>query len=278
MGKYIMNGTPDREAVLLKIYERQRSAVLTKAKICELEFLEYPNHKTAVCILSRVENPDVVVVYAYGGLVPHHFYKTENGTVSDSTGPGTSMNRQFTWEWLDLWLDQNVAIAILDVPDYFNAHGYPWVSSFYRLSKDRVRESKQCIELVKQRFPEASVNWFGLSYGALDSAMISLEHTDLKKIISASGTWYERPDIDLHHQGARLTWYDVEKSTKPVLIVMHEKEVHNYVKTQMSKTESITVTNDVSEEDGHFFRQRQVEVITAMCNWLRDKPIPKIIP
>jgi alpha/beta superfamily hydrolase len=179
---------------------------------------------------------------------------------------------------MDKWLDQNVAVVIIDVPDYFTAHGYPWVSSFYRLSSDRVRESKHCIELAEKRFPGASVNWVGLSYGALDAAMISLEDTNLKKIISASGTWYEKPDIDSHHQGARLTWYDVGKSTKPVLIVMHEKEVRDYVALQMSKTESITVTNDVSEDDGHFFRQRQVEVITAMCDWLRDKPVPKIIP
>jgi hypothetical protein len=274
MVKYRMS-YPDRHKVLTRIYERKRARILSSnLAICDLEHLTYPNHRTGICILSRVPNPDVVVAYTYGGHIPHHFYKQDDGTISDTTGE----HHQFTWEWIEHWLDQNVAVAIFDVPDYFLAFGKGWVSSFYRLSPDRVREAHQMLALLETRFPDSTLCWFGVSYGALEAAAISLEETNLHKIASSSGTWYTKPDIDLYHQGARLDWYTVADSKTPVLIVMHEKEVREKAQEQMQLTESLLVTNDVSEDDGHFFRERQAEVVAAICNWFRDKPIPKIIP
>lgn len=261
--------------VLTKIYERNRNNIIKSCKIAKLEFLKYPNHKTAICILSRVENPDVVVAYTYGGLTPHHFQYNTQGQIVDNT----LKFHQFTWEWMEHWLNQGVAVAIFDVPDYFTIPDstISWVSSFYRLSDDRRREAKQMLDLLSEQFPDAKLNWFGLSYGALDAAMISTENTQLHKIVSASGTWHRIADVDEFHQGGRLDWYDVTKATKPVLIVMHEKEVFDHARDQMSKTDSILVTNDVNAADGHFFRQRQDLVVAAICDWYRDKPIPKEI-
>lgn len=257
------------------MYEQHRNKIINSCKIAKLEFLEYPNHKTAVCILSRVENPDTVVAYTYGGLTPHHFQYNNQGKIVDNT----LKFHQFTWEWIKYWLEQGVAVAIFDVPDYFTIYntGYSWVSSFYRLSKDRLREAKQMIDMLSEQFPDAKLNWFGISYGALEAAMISLEDTKLHKIASASGTWHTIPDCDEYQQGARLDWYDVEQAKKPVLIIMHEKEVLDHVRLQMTKTDSLLVTNDVSEADGHFFRGKQKEVVATICNWFRDKPIPKVI-
>lgn len=266
---------PDRQRVISKMYEKHRDKMLSSCAIARLEFLEYPNHKTAICILSRVPNPDVVVAYTYGGLTPHHFKYDNKGKITDNT----LKFHQFTWEWIDHWLEQGVAIAIFDVPDYFVVFntGYGWVSSFYRTSNDRRREAKQMLELLKEQFPESKLCWFGISYGALDAAMISLEETPLHKIVSASGTWHRLEDRDEYQQGGRLDWYDVSNSKTPVLIVMHEKEVFDHARTQMTKTESLLVTNDVSADDGHFFRGRQSRVVTALCDWYRDKPIPKVI-
>jgi hypothetical protein len=241
-----------------------------------LEFLKFPGHLTALYIISRVPDPDTVVLYAYGGTVPHHFYTDHlTNMVRDQT---SGKNPQFTWEWIDHWLDQNVAIAIFDFPTYFNANGIGWVSSFYRLTDDRRRESLLALDMLADIFPSATLNLFGISYGALDAANISQVDSPLCKIISSSGTWHVVPNLDSYHQGGRLNNYDVSMSKKPVLVVMHKKEVWEKAEEQMAKTDSILVTNDVSREDGHFFRGRQKEVITAMCDWLRDRPIPKIIP
>jgi len=266
---------PDRQQVINKIVERTRDKLISSLPLARLEFLEYPHHKTAICILSKVANPDVVVIYTYGGLIPHHFHYTPAGKIADKTHEAP----QFTWEWIEHWLNQNVAIAIFDVPDYFiaTAQRLAWVNSFYRMSSDRTREAKQTIDLLSDQFPESKITWFGISYGALDAAMISLEDTKLYKIISASGTWHVIPDRDAYNQGGRLDWYDVASAKTPVLIVMHEKEVFDHARDQMTKTESLLVTNNVSVADGHFFRCRQNAVVTAMCDWYRDKPIPKII-
>jgi hypothetical protein len=266
---------PDRQELLHRVYTKQKARSLSGLQISEIEFLKYPKHQTSVCILSRVADPDTVVIYTYGGLTPHFFYYNADGTIADKTGDGIY---QFTWEWMHYWLDQNVAVAIFDVPDYFVAYGKGWVGSFYRESLDRRREALQVIDILSNKFPNATLNWFGISYGAIDVANISLIETKLHKIVSASGTWHVLDGVDKHHQGARLDNYDVTDSKTPMLIVMHEKEVWEKAQEQMSKTDSILVTNNVSAEDGHYFRKRQKEVITAICDWFRDKPIPKIIP
>jgi hypothetical protein len=265
---------PDRQEILNKIYTRKRDSILHgDLAVKSLEFIEYPKHKTPYLVLSRVADPDVVVIYTYGGCTPHHFHFNEEGQIQDHT----NTYYQFTWDWMNHWLDQNVAVVIFDVPDYFKAYTHPWVSSFYRTSDDRLRESFQLIDIVEQKFPKASINWFGISYGAQDAANISLHKTKLHKIISASATWHVLKDVDKFHQGARLDWYDVTKSTCPVLVIMHEKEVFQKAQQEMLKTDSILVTNSVSADAGHFFSKREAEAVKAMCDWCRDKPIPKII-
>lgn len=266
---------PDRQQILKKIYTRKRDSILLgdDLAIRQLEYIERPHHKTAYVTLCRVPDPDAAVIYTYGGATPHHFHFDKNGNIKDHT----DRYHQFTWEWMHHWLDQNVAVIIFDVPDYFKAYEHPWVSSFYRASDDRLNESLQLIDLVEQKFPTATINWFGISYGAQDAANISLHKTKLHKIVSASATWHVLKDIDKYHQGARLDWYDVTKSTCPVLIVMHEKEVFKKAQEEMLKTQSILVTNSVSADAGHFFSKKEAEVITAMCDWYRDKPIPSLI-
>ena len=264
-----------RRQIIGKINKRSVDKIINSCAIARLEFIQRPHHKTAVCILSRVANPDTVVVYTYGGLNPHHFKYNNQGEIIDNT-----INfPQFTWEWMELWLDQGVAVAIFDVPDYFviPLYNISWVSSFYRLTNDRGNEAIQLLDMLVAQFPSAKINWFGISYGALDAAMIGDRDSPLYKIVSASATWNRNTEFDEYHQGARLNHYDVTTSKKPVLIIMHEKEVCSHARDQMTKTDSLLVTNDVSAEDGHFFRGRQSQVVQAICDWFRDKPIPKVI-
>jgi hypothetical protein len=266
---------PKREEVFRKWYLRRRDSILnTDRAICELDHLTYPNHTTAYLTLSNAPDPDVVVIYTYGGLTAHHFYKKDDGTIADNT----ETYHQFTYEWVEKWLANDVAFVVFDAPDYFVANGHPFISSFYRRSPDRVRESKQLIDVLSAKFPNSKIVWAGLSYGAQEAAAISLEDTQLHKVANLSATWHVLADTDEFHQGARLDWYNVTDSKIPVLVVMHEKEVWDKAREQMQLTDSILVTNDVSADDGHFFRERQAEVIKAICDWFRDKPVPKIIP
>lgn len=265
---------PNRQEILDKLYLRNRNNILLgDLAIKQLEFIERNAHKTAYLTISRVSDPDVAVIYTYGGVTPHHFHFDSNGQISDKT----ANHHQFTWDWIDKWLDQGVAVVIFDVPDYFMAYENPWVTSFYRTSEDRLAESFQLIDLVEAKFPNASINWFGISYGAQDAANISLHPSKVRKIVSASATWHVLNNVDKFQQGARLDWYDVNQSKCPVLIVMHEKEVFQKAQEEMLKTDSILVANFVSANEGHFFAKKEKEVVQAICDWYRGKPIPKII-
>lgn len=269
MGKYMMNKSIDRNAILKKLYEKHRSLVVKDTVINELDFLEYPKHATAVYTLSKVQDPDYVVIYTYGGHNPHIFYNNDDGAVSELA------EMQFTWEWMHHWLDNNVAIAIFDMPDYFKHSMF--VPSFYRITSDRLREAKRVVEIVANKFPNSKLAWHGLSFGAIEAAKISLEDTQISKVILSSATWHTLDDHDTYHQGVRLNWYNVEDAKVPVLIVQHQTEKFEYATEQMTKTDSITVNNDVPQDDGHFFRGRQLQVVNAMCDWLRDNTIPKEI-
>jgi len=251
------------------MYQKKRETALANLEVAELSFLEYPNHKTAICIISRVPNPDVVVAYTYGGIEPHIFSYDQYGNITENT------EKQFTWEWMPTWLDQGVAIAIIDVPSYFGMVGL--VPSLYRLTSDRKREIMQSIDVLGERFPDAKIVWHGLSYGTAEASILSMEDTKLHKIAMSSAPWEWLDGHDLYHQGVRLNNYDSSMSKVPLLIAIHEKEIGNKALEEMQKTEHIIIKNDVSLEDAHFFRGRQVEAITAMCDWFRDKPIPKTI-
>jgi hypothetical protein len=269
MGKYMMNKSIDRNVILKKLYEKHRAAAVKDTVINELDFLKYPQHNTAIYTLSKVQDPDYVVIYTYGGHNPHIFHTINDGVVSELA------EMQFTWEWMHHWLDNNVAIAIFDMPDYFRHNMF--VPSFYRLTPDRMRESKQVVELIASKFPNSKLAWHGLSFGAIEAAKISLEDTRISKVILSSATWHTLHDHDAYHQGVRLNWYNVADATVPVLIVQHQTEKFEYVTEQMTKTDSITVKNDVPQDDGHFFRGRQMQVVNAMCNWLRNTTIQREI-
>lgn len=260
---------PNKDQILRKMYQKKRDIALSNLAISELSFLEYPKHSTAICILSRVTNPDIVVAYTYGGTEPHIFSYDRYGNITEET------EKQFTWEWMPAWLDQNVAIAIIDVPSYFGFVGL--VPSLYRVTDDRKREIKQAVDVLSSRFPESKIVWHGLSYGAAEASVLSTEDTKLHKIAVSSAPWEFLEDHDTYHQGVRLNNYDVSTSKIPFLIAIHEKEIGNKATEQMQKTESVIVKNDVSLEDAHFFRGKQVEAITAMCNWFRDKPFAATI-
>ena len=266
---------PDKEEIRRRYYIKKREKFFSRDfAICDLDHLVYPHHKTPYLTLSNVADPDVVVIYTYGGLVPHHFYETPDGKISDKTGH----HRQFTYHWIDEWLSQNVAMVIFDMPDYLVANGHPWANSFYRKTEDRIRESKQLVDVIAEKYPNSKIVWAGISYGAQEAALISLEKTCLHKIANISGTWHTIPDMDQFHQGVRLDWYDVTQSTVPVLVVMHEKEAFEKAKLEMSKTDSILVTNpEVTMDEGHFFVNRETEVVSAICSWFRDNPALKII-
>lgn len=265
-----MNYTPHQLLIYEKTKEKNRREIVSNAVINEIDFLEYPKHRTAMYTLSNVANPDCVVIYTYGGTTPHIFEQADDGAVIDNT------NDQFTWEWMRYWLGQGVAIVIFDMPDYFKNSMH--VTSFYRTSNDRLRESIEVVKRVKDKFPNAKIVWHGLSYGTNEASRISQVDCGLDGVILSSAPWHLVANYDQYHQGARLDWYDVSTSKVPVLIVQHILEKFEKATEEMSKTDSITVTNNVSQDDGHFFRKRQSTVVKHICDWARGHPIPKEIP
>jgi hypothetical protein len=210
-----------------------------------------------------------VVIYTYGGTVPHIFSVTDSGEIVEEC------KVQFTWEWMPQWLNQNVAIVIFDMPDYFKANMS--TPSFYRVSKDRMRETHDLVSLVKEKFPDSKVAWHGLSYGCNEAAKVSQVEGLVDKVVLSSAPWHVLDDVDEYHQGARLNWYLIEDAKVPVLIVQHVLEKFEKASAEMGKTDSITVHNSVTQHDGHFFRRRQAIVVKHICDWIRGIQIPSDI-
>jgi len=262
--------SPRQLIVLEKTKEKNRKQATAGLAINELEYMEYPKHRTAIYYLSRVENPDYVMIYTYGGTIPHIFYQSESGEILEEC------KLQFTWDWMGKWLDSNIAVAILDVPTYFRVNSS--LPSSYRMTNDRMRECLQAIDCVAARFPESKIVWNGMSYGSIEASRVSMLETKLEKVILTSAPFHVLEGWDDYHQGVRLNWYDVTQAKVPVLIVQHETEKHEKAAEEMSKTDSITVTNSSTAADGHYFKRRQLRVIEAVCNWIRGNDFPREIP
>jgi len=261
--------SPRQLIVLEKTKEKNRRQATADLVINELEYMEYPFHRTAIYYMSRVENPDYVMIYTYGGTIPHMFYQSESGEILEEC------KLQFTWEWMGKWLDNNIAVAILDVPTYFRVNSS--LPSSYRMTDDRMRECLQAIDYVATRFPNARIAWNGMSYGSVEAARVSMVSTRVEKVILTSAPFHRLEGWDEYHQGTRLDWYDVAQAKAPVLIVQHKTEVHEKAAEEMSKTDSITVSNSSTPNDGHYFKRRQVRVVAAVCNWIRGIDYPKEI-
>jgi hypothetical protein len=262
--------SPRQLFIFEKVKEKNRKEATNNLVINELEFMEYPVHRTAIYYLSRVKNPDYVVIYTYGGTNPHIFHYNEQGEIAEEC------KLQFTWEWMDKWLSNNVAIAILDVPTYFRINSS--LPSSYRNTPDRLRECLQAIDCVAARFPHAKIAWHGMSYGCIEASRISLLETKVEKVVLTSGPFHILEGWDEYHQGARLDKYDVSQAKVPVLIAHHKTEVFDKAKEEMAKTDSILVTNSSTSSDGHYFRRRQIRVVAAICDWIRGNDFPREIP
>lgn len=259
-----------RDLLLKKIQGKKRNAASKDAVLNELDFLSYPQHSTALYTISNVQEPEHVVIYSYGGYLPHLFHYTDDNVVEEH------VVGQFTWDWIGYWVERNIAVVIMDMPDFYKHSMF--VPSLYRYSNGRKRECLDAIDLVSKKFPSAKLTWAGFSFGCSEASTVSLEDTKLDKIVVCSGTWHLLDGFDEWHQGARLHWYDVEHSKKPVLIVQHTQEKFEKATEQMTKTDSITVSNsEVSKDDGHFFKNKERSVAHAIIDWIQDKPYPKEI-
>ena len=268
----IMNSlaySPRQLIVLEKTKEKNRKQATADLVINELEYMEFPFHRTAIYYLSRVANPDYVMIYTYGGTIPHMFYKSASGEILEEC------KLQFTWDWMGKWLANNIAVAILDVPSYFRVNSS--LPSSYRITDDRMRECLQAIKCTAEKFPESKIVWNGMSYGSIEASKISLASTQVEKVILTSAPFHRLDGWDDYHQGQRLDWYDVSQATVPVLIVQHKTEKHEKAELEMSKTDSITVSNSSTPSDGHYFKRRQIRVVDAVCNWIRDQDFPREI-
>lgn len=259
-----------RDLLLKKIQSKKRNSVVKDAVINELDFLKYPQHSTALYTISNVPNPEHVVIYTYGGYLPHLFYYNEEESVDEH------VIGQFTWDWIGYWLERNVAIVIMDMPDFYKHSMF--VPSLYRYSNGRKQECLDAIDLVAKKFPNSHLTWVGFSFGCSEASTVSIEDTKLDKVVLCSGTWHLLDGFDEWHQGARLHWYDTGLSKKPVLVVQHLLEKFEKATEQMLKTDSITVANmDVSKDDGHFFKHKERIVAHAIIDWILDNTYPKEI-
>lgn len=241
--------------------------------------LTYDNgkDKTPVAVFSKVNDPDIVVVYIPGGTAAL-------GLVSSNDRISASLPDAFTWRWLNLWMERGVAVATVDFPTRYYKKGMPPAER----SKDgRIQTLSTIINDLKRTYPRASIVGYGHSYGAIEmSELVRLNLLD--KIVVGSGAWNPSPDKKDKEANVCARPLPEEFST-PVLVVQHEQDQtpkcnFHIVEKSVSGVEFIVVSGglphigDYGLEPGpHFFSSQENEVAKNIILWLRNRPYTSFI-
>ncbi len=236
--------------------------------------LTYDNgkDKTPVAVFSKVNDPDIVVVYIPGGTAAL-------GLISKSQGISASIPNAFTWRWLNLWMERGVAIATVDFPTRFYKNGMPPAE---RLTDSRINTLSRIIDDLKRTYPRASIVGYGHSYGAIEmSEMVRLNL--LEKIVVGSGAW--NPSPDKKDKEANVCARPLPKEiTTPVLLVQHEQDKtpkcnFHAIEKCITGVDFIAVSGGLPhagiyglEPGPHFFSSQENEVAKNIILWLRGKP------
>ena len=233
--------------------------------------------ETPVTILSKVNDPDMVVVYIPGGTAAL-------GLASKPNKVSASIPNAFTWRWLSLWLERGVAVATVDFPTKFYKKGMPPAE---RSSAERIDMLLNIIGDIRESYPRAIIVGYGHSYGAIEMSLLS-QYNVLDKIVVGSGAWNASPDTTDKEAKVFARPLGTDLGV-PILIVQHEHDLTPKcniakVKHMMEHNDSIVVSGGTPhlgeyglEPGPHFFSSQENEVAKNIILWLRDRPFNKFI-
>lgn len=233
--------------------------------------------ETPVAVFSKVNDPDIVVVYIPGGTAAL-------GLASKADKISASVPNAFTWRWLSLWMERGVAVATVDFPTKFYKKGMPPVE---RSSSGRIDTLLNIIGDLRATYPRATIVGYGHSYGAIEMSLLS-QYNVLDKIVVGSGAWNASPDTKDKEANvfAKLLKDNVDV---PFLFVQHEHDQTpkcniNKIKHMMESHSSIVVSGGLPhlgqyglDPGPHFFGSQENEVAKNIILWLRDKPYSNFI-
>jgi hypothetical protein len=233
--------------------------------------------ETPVAVFSKVNDPDIVVVYIPGGTAAL-------GLASKADKISASVPNAFTWRWLSLWMERGVAVATVDFPTKFYKKGMPPAE---RSSASRIDTLLNIIGDLRTTYPRATIVGYGHSYGAIEMSLLS-QYNVLDKIVVGSGAWNASPDTK--DKEAKIFAKPLKDNVDvPFLFVQHEHDQTpkcniNKIKHVMESFDSIVVSGGTPhlgiyglEPGPHFFSSQENEVAKNIILWLRDKPYSNFI-
>jgi hypothetical protein len=233
--------------------------------------------ETPVAVFSKVNDPDIVVVYIPGGTAAL-------GIAFKANKISASIPNAFTWRWLSLWMERGVAVATVDFPTKFYKKGMPPVQ---RSESGRIDTLLNIIGDLRLSYPRAKIVGYGHSYGAIEMSLLS-QYNVLDKIVVGSGTW--NASSDTKDKEAKIFAKSLKNNIDtPILLVHHEQDMTpkcniDKVSAMIEQYDSIIVSGGTPhlgsyglDPGPHFFTSQENEVAKNIILWLRGSPYTKFI-
>lgn len=231
---------------------------------------------TRVALFSKVKDPDIIVIHVPGGVKALGLGMSGNNITSFQPDG-------FTWKLLNLWMNQNIAVATVDFSKKFSVLGSEMHPS-KRTSEERLSVIEELIGDIRKTFTTSKIVGYGHSYGSLEMSELAKKNL-LDKVAIGSGTWVTIETADGHPS---VGINDLE-TNNPLLIVHHTDDISprcDFVeaKKYMDRYEGITVTkgqpnlgNPSSDPGPHFFLSQENEVVRNIIKWARGLYYEKLI-
>jgi hypothetical protein len=238
-----------------------------------------PSAPLKVLVVKGDTPPAAILILFPGGDGKGHF-KESDGKIQ--------VSHNFLVRSSQLFVDQGFLVAIADVP----SDRRMGMSDHFRMGDEHALDIKKVIDFLTQKWP-GPVYLVGTSRGTLSVAYLGAALKDdrisgLVLTSSIGASQGRQMPLNISHA-------DLDKITLPVLFVHHREDgcwastMADALKNQRhlfkaAKTDFIEVlggdpprSNPCEPLSPHGFLGKEREVVAAIADWIRGKPVPKQI-
>ncbi len=228
-------------------------------------------------LLTREETPaKAVVVLVSGGFGLLKFRTSESGVLWDESVADFLVKNK------DRFLDQDTAVAVIDVPSDQGSFGY---TPKFRKSTTHMEDLRAVVNDIKSRLPGSKVFLIGNSQGSTSVAYAGKSFgKEVDGVVLTASVFDWAPASWRLLNDANLSDFDFSQIPSPLLIVHHADDrcvatpFSSAVKYQGKFPLLIVHGGDPVRDNGcgplgpHGFLGREDAVVTEIKNWIYGRP------
>lgn len=223
---------------------------------------------------ARSSTPKVVAVMFPGGFGQVHL-------PADGSVPRIGRRGNFLVRSRDLFRDEDLAVAIIDVPSDLQASG---LSDGMRMSSEHVGDVGKVVSDLRQRFPGTKIMLVGTSRATLSVAYVARAMGSLIDGVVETSTLFAG-----NARTTSLGGFDWDSIKVPLLFVHHESDScwacpYSAAKRLAERYPLITVRGgDPPQSDpceamsAHGYIGKEAPTAAAIRNWMLGRPYSHLI-